>query len=170
MIDFSSSGALLNNRVSVSSSISKRNIAAKDSFSMTVAGGILSSLMLFELGLMVVFELQVFDKLFVAVAVDILLVAAVDKLEVDIQMVDILAVVSLANKSVNMLLSLIDNLELETCDWNFNIDFPIVSFLFLTNNQFSNVFVYHSSGRYMFLAATADWIIMRNATDFVDNL
>ncbi|KAG9301055.1 hypothetical protein G9A89_015791 [Geosiphon pyriformis] len=45
---------------------------------------------------MVVFELRVFDKLFVAVAVDILSVAVVDKLEVDIRVVDILAVALLA--------------------------------------------------------------------------
>ncbi|KAG9299963.1 hypothetical protein G9A89_009691 [Geosiphon pyriformis] len=53
--------------------------------------------MSFELGLMVVFELWMFDKLFVAVAVDILLVAAVNKLEIDIQVVDILAVALLAD-------------------------------------------------------------------------
>ncbi|KAG9302942.1 hypothetical protein G9A89_022359 [Geosiphon pyriformis] len=90
--------------------------------------------MLFELGLMAVFELWVSDKLFVAVAVDILLVAVVDKLKVDIWVVDILAVASLAGKSVDMLLSLLNNSELEICNRGFDIDFPIIGFLFLTNN------------------------------------
>ncbi|KAG9287836.1 hypothetical protein G9A89_017431 [Geosiphon pyriformis] len=74
------------------------------------------SLMSFELGLMMVFELWVSNKLFVAAVVDILSAAAIDKLEVDIWVVDILAVASLAGKLVDMLLSLIDNSELETCD------------------------------------------------------
>ncbi|KAG9290073.1 hypothetical protein G9A89_010379 [Geosiphon pyriformis] len=45
-----------------------------------------------ELGLMTVVKLWVFDKLFVIAVVDRLLVAAVDKLEVDIWVVDIVAV------------------------------------------------------------------------------
>ncbi|KAG9305895.1 hypothetical protein G9A89_016547 [Geosiphon pyriformis] len=76
----------------------------------------LGSLMSFKLGLMVMFELWVSDILFVTAVVNILSVAVVDKLEVDIQVVDILAVVSLTGKSVNMLLSLINNSELETCN------------------------------------------------------
>ncbi|KAG9289618.1 hypothetical protein G9A89_014353 [Geosiphon pyriformis] len=88
-------------------------------------GMLLGFLMLFELSLITVFELWVSDKLFVAVVVDILLVAVVDKLEVDIRVVDISAVVSLAGKSVDIVLDWIGNLELETGDQGFDIDFLI---------------------------------------------
>ncbi|KAG9285375.1 hypothetical protein G9A89_010850 [Geosiphon pyriformis] len=86
----------------------------------------LGFLMSFELGLMVVFELWVSDKLFVAVAVNILLAAVVDKLEIDIWVVNILAVASLTGKLVDMVLDWIGNSELGTGNQSFDIDFPIV--------------------------------------------
>ncbi|KAG9286564.1 hypothetical protein G9A89_014730 [Geosiphon pyriformis] len=125
--------------------------------------------MSFELGLMAVFELQVFDKLFVAVVVNILPVAVVDILEVDIQVVDILAVVLLAGKSINTVLSWVGNSELETSNRDFDIDFPIISCLFLTYSQPLNVLVYHSSGKHVSSAATVDWLKM-DVTNSGNNL
>ncbi|KAG9292584.1 hypothetical protein G9A89_006955 [Geosiphon pyriformis] len=76
-------------------------MAMRNSFSVTVAGGILlvlGFLMSFEWIFGVVFELVVgTDKLFGAVA-DKLPVAAVDKLEINILVVDRLVAVSLAGK------------------------------------------------------------------------
>ncbi|KAG9285013.1 hypothetical protein G9A89_009823 [Geosiphon pyriformis] len=126
--------------------------------------------MSFKLDLMAVFELQVSDKLFVAAVVDILLVAAVDKLEVDIQVVDILAVASLADKLVNMVLDWVGNSELETSDQNFNIDFLIVGYLFLNYSSFLNALVYHSSGKHMFPAVTVNWLKMMDTTDSENDL
>ncbi|KAG9290059.1 hypothetical protein G9A89_010365 [Geosiphon pyriformis] len=125
--------------------------------------------MSFELSLMMVFELWVFDKLFVAVMVDILLVAAVDKLEVDIQVIDILAVASLTNKSVDIVLGGIGNSELKTSNRSFDIDFPIINYLSLTYSPSLNVFVYHSSGKHTSPAATVDWLRMMNTTNSGNN-
>ncbi|KAG9288400.1 hypothetical protein G9A89_021431 [Geosiphon pyriformis] len=79
-------------------------MAVSDLFSVMVAGEILlilGFLMSFEWGFGVAFELVVgADKLF-GVAADRLLVAVVDKLEVDILVVDRLVVVSLANGLAN---------------------------------------------------------------------
>ncbi|KAG9287354.1 hypothetical protein G9A89_023725 [Geosiphon pyriformis] len=73
--------------------------------------------MLFELGLVVMFEVVKVDNLLVAV-VNIVLVAVFDKLEIDIQVFDKLAAALLASKSVDMELNLLDDLELGTGNWN----------------------------------------------------
>ncbi|KAG9289451.1 hypothetical protein G9A89_008012 [Geosiphon pyriformis] len=121
--------------------------------------------MLFELGWMAVFKLQVSDKLFVAAVVDTLPVAVVDRLEVNI-----LAVASSTDKSVDMVLGWIGNLELGTGNQDFDIDFPIIGYLFLIYSQSLNAFVYHSSGKHTSSAATADWSKIMGMTDSRNNL
>ncbi|KAG9291561.1 hypothetical protein G9A89_021980 [Geosiphon pyriformis] len=125
--------------------------------------------MSFELGKMAVFELWVSDKLFVAVVVDILLVVAVDKLKIDIWMVDILAVVSLASKLIDMVLVGLVIRELKTGNWGFDIDFLIVGYLSLIYSQLLNAFVYHSSGKHASSAVTVDWLKMIDMTDSGNN-
>ncbi|KAG9302402.1 hypothetical protein G9A89_011452 [Geosiphon pyriformis] len=135
VIDLVFNMAPLNNGTGVVSLSSKGNMTIKVLSSVLVTGEILLGfLMLFELDLIAVFELQVSDKLFVAVVIDILLVAVVNKLKFDIQVVNILAVVS------------------------------------LTDNQSSNVLVYHSSGKHMSPTAIVDWSRMTNMTNSGNDL
>ncbi|KAG9286684.1 hypothetical protein G9A89_012234 [Geosiphon pyriformis] len=110
-----------------------------------------------------VFESVGVDKLFVAV-VDILLVAAADKLEVDILETDRLMTPSLVSKQVGF--NLDTDSEFGTSNRGFDIDFLIVGYLNASNSQFGYVLGYHNSGRYTFPVATVDWLIKMDAVDF----
>ncbi|KAG9287704.1 hypothetical protein G9A89_004107 [Geosiphon pyriformis] len=103
------------------------------------------------------------DRLFVAV-VDILLVAAADKLEVDILETDRLMTVLLVGKQVDFDLG--TDSEFETSNQGFNIDFPIIDYLNTGNSQFGYVLVYHNSGKYAFPVATVDWLMEMDMVDF----
>ncbi|KAG9305695.1 hypothetical protein G9A89_022617 [Geosiphon pyriformis] len=121
VMSFSSSAASLNKDELMVSSNLKGKMAARDSFSVTIAGRILLW------GFRVVFELVVgADKLIGAVA-DKLLVAAVNKLEVDILVVDRLVAVSLAGKWFDIGLDLGSDFEFEIYNRGFDIDFLIVN-------------------------------------------
>ncbi|KAG9287815.1 hypothetical protein G9A89_017410 [Geosiphon pyriformis] len=153
---FSLSAAPLNKDGLMVSSNLKGKMAAKDLFLVTIADrillvsvvwggldsellvvasfGVLDFLMLFEWSFGVVFELVVgTDKLFGAVA-DKLPVAAVDKLEVDILVVDRLVAASLASNWLDIGFGLGSNSESEICNQGFNIDFPIVNCCYKTNS------------------------------------
>ncbi|KAG9299279.1 hypothetical protein G9A89_013927 [Geosiphon pyriformis] len=83
--------------------------------------------MSFEWGFRVVFELVVgADKLFGAMA-DKLLVAAVDKLKIDILVVDRLVVALLAGKWFDIGLDLGSDSKSEICDQDFDINFLIMN-------------------------------------------
>ncbi|KAG9302977.1 hypothetical protein G9A89_022637 [Geosiphon pyriformis] len=103
------------------------------------------------------------DKLFVA-AVDILLVAAADKSEVDILETNRLMTVLLVSKRVGFDLG--TDSEFGTGDWGFDIDFPIVGYLNAGDSQFGYVLGYHNSGRYAFPVATVDWLMKMDIIDF----
>ncbi|KAG9306853.1 hypothetical protein G9A89_005754 [Geosiphon pyriformis] len=103
------------------------------------------------------------DRLFVAV-VNILLVAAADKSEVDILGTDSLMTVSLVDKQVGFDLS--TNLEFGTSDQGFDIDFPIIGYLNTGDSQFGYILVYHNNGRYAFLVAIVDWLMKMDVVDF----
>ncbi|KAG9289677.1 hypothetical protein G9A89_014412 [Geosiphon pyriformis] len=88
---------------------------------------VLGFLMSFEWSFGVVFKLVVgADKLFGTTA-DKLLVAVVDKLKIDILVVDRLVAASLAGKWFDIGLDLGSDSESEICDRDFNIDFPIMN-------------------------------------------
>ncbi|KAG9299626.1 hypothetical protein G9A89_020797 [Geosiphon pyriformis] len=103
------------------------------------------------------------DRLFVA-AVNILLVAAADKLEVDILETNRLMTTSLVDKQVGFDLG--TDLEFGTGDWGFDMDFLIVGYLNTGDSQFGYVLVYHNSGRYAFSVATVDWLMKIDMVDF----
>ncbi|KAG9299709.1 hypothetical protein G9A89_013069 [Geosiphon pyriformis] len=158
--------APLNNGILDGSSISNGKIVASDLSLVTVAGGILL------VSFVVVSESFGVDRL-LAVVVDILPVAdklgpLVDKLELDILVVDKLIVVSLVHNeiSVDIVWNLIDDSELRTGDWGFDINFPIVGYLNVNGSQFKYVLVYHNSSRYAFLVATVDWLMKMNVVNF----
>ncbi|KAG9284454.1 hypothetical protein G9A89_014058 [Geosiphon pyriformis] len=121
--------------------------------------------MSFELGLVVMFEVAGVDKLLVAV-VDILLMTAVDKLEIDIPVFDKLAAVSLAGNFDDMALNLVGYPEFETSNQDFDIDFLIVGYLSDSGSQFVGVLVYHNSGKHAFPVATVDWSMRLDAIDY----
>ncbi|KAG9305282.1 hypothetical protein G9A89_007777 [Geosiphon pyriformis] len=93
------------------------------------------------------------NRLFVAV-VNILLVAAADKSEVNILETDRLMTASLVDKWVGFDLG--TDSEFGTDDRSFNIDFLIIGYLNTDNSQFGYVLVYHNSGRYAFPVVTVD--------------
>ncbi|KAG9289497.1 hypothetical protein G9A89_003656, partial [Geosiphon pyriformis] len=100
-------------------------------------------------------------------AVDILLVAVVDKLESDILVLNKLAAASLASKCFDFALDFDIDLEFGISDWDFDVDFPIVSYKCCSWLLFG--LVYHSCGRHVSLAATADCLMLRNALNFGNN-
>ncbi|KAG9293090.1 hypothetical protein G9A89_016452 [Geosiphon pyriformis] len=116
----------------------------------------------------VVFEFVGIDILFAAVVVDKLLVAAVNKLELDILVVNTLIAASLVHNkvSIGIVLDFAGNSELGTSDQGFDIDFLIVGYLNIGSNQFVCVLVYHNSGKHAFFVATVDWPEMIDVTDF----
>ncbi|KAG9289224.1 hypothetical protein G9A89_022534 [Geosiphon pyriformis] len=91
-------------------------------------------------------------------------------IELDTLVIDKLGAASLVGNLIDIFLSWVDISKFGTGDQSCNIDFPIINFLFLTYSQSLNALVYHSSGKYASLAATADWIMMRDMTNFVCNL
>ncbi|KAG9303994.1 hypothetical protein G9A89_005904 [Geosiphon pyriformis] len=114
----------------------------------------------------VVFGFVGVDRLFVA-AVNILLVAVANKLEVDILETDRLMTASLVDKRVGFDLG--TDLEFGTDNRGFNIDFLIVGYLNTGNSQFGYVLIYHNSGRYVFPVATVDWLMEMDVVDFDHN-
>ncbi|KAG9292677.1 hypothetical protein G9A89_008263 [Geosiphon pyriformis] len=112
------------------------------------------------------------DILFVAAA-NTLFVATVDKwlvvdrLEFDILTVDILAVASLVDKSVDF--NFVDISEFETGDRDFYIDFLIIGYLNGYGSQFVGVFVFHNSGTHVFFVATVDWLMRMDTTNSRNN-
>ncbi|KAG9286236.1 hypothetical protein G9A89_014222 [Geosiphon pyriformis] len=112
----------------------------------------------------VVFGFVGVDRLFVAVVVDKLLVAAVDRLELNTPKTDRLMIVLLVDKQVGFDLG--TDLEFGTSDQGFEIDIPIIGYLNAGNSQFGYVLVYHNSSRYAFQVATVDWLMKMDVVDF----
>ncbi|KAG9286381.1 hypothetical protein G9A89_014547 [Geosiphon pyriformis] len=102
-----------------------------------------------------VFRFVGVDRLFVTVVVDKLLVAAVDRLELDTPETDRLMTASLVNKWVGFDLG--TDLEFGTGNQGFDIDFPIVGYLNASDSQFE----------YVFPVATVDWSMKMDVVDFV---
>ncbi|KAG9302728.1 hypothetical protein G9A89_009505 [Geosiphon pyriformis] len=190
VIGLASRAAPLNNSVAVVSLNSNGNIAAKNSSSVIVAGGILlmvavknwesvnelpspisspvESFSVFGfhwvVSFGVVFGFVGADRLFVAAVVDKLLVAAVDRLELDTLEIDRLMTVLLVGKQVGFDLG--TDSEFGTGNRGFNIDFPIIGYLNAGNSQFGYVLVYHNNGRYAFPVVTVDWSMKIDVVDF----
>ncbi|KAG9291699.1 hypothetical protein G9A89_022118 [Geosiphon pyriformis] len=115
----------------------------------------------------VVFGFIGVDRLFVAVVVDKLLVAVVDRLELDTPEIDRLMTALLVGKRVGFDLG--TDLEFGTGHWGFDIGFLIIGYLNAGDSQFGYVFVYYNSGRYAFSVATVDWLMKMNMADFGHN-
>ncbi|KAG9296147.1 hypothetical protein G9A89_014739 [Geosiphon pyriformis] len=115
-----------------------------------------------------VFEFVGVNRLLVAVVVDKLLVAVVDKFELDISEIDKLIAASLVHNevSIGIVLDFAKNSELGTSNWDFNIDFLIIGYLNAGGNQLVCVLVYHNSSKHAFLVATVDWLKMMDVADF----
>ncbi|KAG9299691.1 hypothetical protein G9A89_006407 [Geosiphon pyriformis] len=136
-------------------------MAARDSLLEMVANGIV----LIVLGIWVLYTTGI------QIPVDILLVAAADKLEVDTLVVDRLVAASLADNyfDIGLNLDLDNNLEFGTGNWGFEIDFPIIGYLNTGNSPFGYALVYHNSGRYVFSVAIVDWLMQIDVVEFKHN-
>ncbi|KAG9286873.1 hypothetical protein G9A89_012423 [Geosiphon pyriformis] len=108
----------------------------------------------------VVFRFVGVDRLFVTAVVDKLLVAAVDRLELDILEIDRLMTALLVGKQMGFDLG--TDSEFGTGNRSFDIGFPIIGYLNADDSQFGYVFVYHNSGRYAFPVATVNWSMKMN--------
>ncbi|KAG9303026.1 hypothetical protein G9A89_001051 [Geosiphon pyriformis] len=94
-----------------------------------------------------------------------------NKLEVDTLVVDRLVAASLADNyfDIGLDLDLDNNLEFETGNWGFEIDFPIIGYLNTGNSLFGYALVYHNSGRYVFSVAIVNWLMQMNVVEFEHN-
>ncbi|KAG9285523.1 hypothetical protein G9A89_006511 [Geosiphon pyriformis] len=112
----------------------------------------------------VVFGFVGADRLFVAVVVNKLFVAVVDRLGLNTPEINRLMTALLVGKQIGFDLG--TDSEFGTGNQGFDIDFPIIGYLNTGNSQFEYVFVYHNSGRYAFLMATVDWSMKMDVVDF----
>ncbi|KAG9286472.1 hypothetical protein G9A89_014638 [Geosiphon pyriformis] len=164
--------APLNNRTGMVFLNSNEKMVANVLFSVTIAGGDLNSSGNSGFGwhqypnsknVILMFEV---DRLLV-VGVDILQMAVVNKLGSDILVLNKLAAVSLAGKCFDFALDFDIDSGFGIGNRGFNIDFPIVSYKCCS--WLLCGLVYHSCGKHVFLAATADWLMLRDMLDFGNN-
>ncbi|KAG9296912.1 hypothetical protein G9A89_006867 [Geosiphon pyriformis] len=91
--------------------------------------------------------------------------AAVDKLEVNILMVDKLIIASRAGKLVDIVPDCCNNLGFDSANQGFYIDFPITGYLSIGDNWLVSVLVYHSSGNYISLVAIINRLMRMGMSD-----
>ncbi|KAG9291428.1 hypothetical protein G9A89_021847 [Geosiphon pyriformis] len=145
--------ALLNNRTGVVSSSSNGKIAASDLLLVTV----ISTGMVFDFVGANKLPETATDK-WIGTVVDKLMLET-NRLEVSIIAAslefDTMTASSVSNL-VDIELDLIDDLEFESGNWDFDIDFPIIGYLNVGGNQFASGLVYHNSDKYIFSTATVN--------------
>ncbi|KAG9302412.1 hypothetical protein G9A89_011462 [Geosiphon pyriformis] len=134
VISFSSSVAPLNKDVDDSSLSSNEKIAASNLSLVTVTGGML----------------------LIVAATDKLQALLVNKLGLNILVVNKLAVASFGYNEVSIDFNLGINSEFEIVNQSFDIDFLIINYYYRNSSQFSNGLVYHNCSRYASLPAIAD--------------